>query len=237
MAMQSEMLGQVGPQVLADGVIATARQGKTGELIVQELHGRFFEQTYRGNFYRIGTTTIVAGASTMGTATGLSATLATAATGVPMLGIWNPLTSAVYAVLTQAAIQAYANTVTTPASFGGLVWCVSPGNSAISTGLVPFNSKTLAQQGSAVKGFAGATALTGLSIVPTAIENSDFQSGGQSIAYGTIGNTAIVPTMVQVQNFDGQLFVPPGCVLALYNTSASTSFSFTGRLLWEEVPV
>jgi len=230
--------GQVGAPAGSNqpGATPAIRQGQLGDVIVTELHDRFYEQTYRGNTFRTGTTAIIAGASTHGTATGGSATLATAATGTPMLGIWNPVTSGVNAVLTQAQFSAFYNTVTTPTPFGALVWYVGTGNSAISTGLAPFNSKTLTQAGSQTKGFAGATALTGLTNPLTALEVADFQSGG-AIQLGTIANTSVAPGLTSVQNFDGQLIIPPGGVLALYNTAATTSFSFAGRLLWEEVPV
>ena len=231
--------GQVGPtstQSVQPGTTPPIRQGQLGDVIVSELHGRFYEQAYRGNFFRTGTTAVQAGTTTMGTTTGGSATLATAITGTPMLGIWNPITSSVNAVLTQAQLSCWKNTVTTPTGFGGLIWYVSYGNGAITTGLTPFNSKTLLQTGSQCKGFAGATAVTGMSNVPVAMEAADFQSGG-SLAYGTIANTAVDPSLMAIQNFDGQLIVPPGAILMLYNTTASTTMSYTGRLLWEEVPL
>lgn len=237
--------GQVGPtstQSVQPGTTPPIRQGQLGDVIVSELHGRFYEQAYRGNFFRSGTSSgsaspaVVAGASSHGTSTGLSATLSTAAGATPMLGLWNPITSSVNLVLTQAQLSVFNNTVTTPAPFGALVWAVSYGNGAITTGLVPYNSKTLQQTGSQAKAFAGGTALTGLTNVFTTLEPSDFLSGG-SLTYGTIANTNINPGLTGIQNFDGQLIVPPGVVLALYNTTASTTFSFTGRILWEEVPL
>lgn len=231
--------GQVGaPQAsIATGTNPPVRQGQLGDVIVSELHGRFYEQAYRGAFFRSGTTAVVAGTANHGTANGASATLATAAAATPMLGLWNPVSSGVNVVLTQAQLAAYANTVTTPAPFGALVWHISLGNSAITTGLLPFNSKTLTQTGSMVKAFAGATALTGLTNIMTPLEVSDFVTGGQSIAYGTLANTAVSTPTVGIQNFDGQLIIPPGAVLALYNTAATTTYSFSGRLLWEEVAV
>lgn len=231
--------GQVGPtstQSASAGTNPTVRLGQLGDVVVSELHGRFYEQAYRGAFFRNGTTAVVAGTANHGTTNGLSATLATAAAATPMLGIYNPMTSTVNCVVTQAMLHAFYNTATTPAPFGALVWAVSLGNSVITTGLVPFNSRTLTQVGSHARGFAGGTALTGLSNVFTAIETADFFSGG-NVTYGTIANTAVAAPLLAVQNFDGQLIVPPGAVLALYNTTASTTFSFTGRILWEEVPV
>ena len=231
--------GSVGPasaSSLSPGTNPGIRQGQLGDVIVSELHGRFYEQAYRGNFFRTGTTTVVAGAAANGTATGGSATLATAAGAQPMLGVWNPLSSTVNLVITQATLAAFYNTVTTPVPFGTLVWYVSLSNAVITTGLLPFNSRTLTQTGSQAKGFAGATALTGLTNIFTAMEASDFQAGG-SVTYGTIANTALASPLVATQNFDGQLIIPPGAILALYNTAATTTFSYTGRLLWEEVPL
>lgn len=43
--------GSVGPVLLADGVDSDIRLGKGGEQVVTELHGKFYEQNYRGNFF------------------------------------------------------------------------------------------------------------------------------------------------------------------------------------------
>ena len=44
--------GTVGAQTNSDGSIpsAGARMGKQGDLIASNLHGEFYEQTYRGNY-------------------------------------------------------------------------------------------------------------------------------------------------------------------------------------------
>ena len=230
--------GQVGAPLnsITAGANPPLRQGQLGDAIVSELHGRFYEQAYRGSMFRNGTTTVVQGTANHGTTNGLSATLATAAAATPMLGIYNPATSIVNAVVTQATLASFVQTVTTPAPFGSFVWAVSLGNGAITTGLVPFNSRTLTQVGSQCKGFAGGTALTGLTNVFTAIEAADLPSAG-SVTYGTLGNTTVNPYYIGTQNFDGQLIVPPGAVLALYNTAATTTMNYTGRILWEEVPI
>lgn len=231
--------GQVGPtspQSIQPGTLPPVRLGQLGDVVVSELHGRFYEQAYRNNLFRSGTTAVQSGVATMGTTTGGSGTLAIAATATPMLGIWNPATSYVNVVLTQAQLSGFYNTVTTPQPFGGLIWYVGYGQTAISTGLTPFNSKTLQQTGSQVKAFNGGQALSGLTNTLTAMEAADFQSGGP-VTYGTIANTTIAPALMFTQNFDGQLIVPPGGILALYNTTATTTFSYTGRLLWEEVPL
>ena len=226
--------GPAGPAT--SGSLIAARGGQLGEAIVSELHGRFYEQAFRSNTYQVGMITApLQMTANHGTTNGLSATLATAAAGTPMLGIYNPATSTVNAVVLQAALSLMIQTATSPVPPGNLVWAVSLGNAAVSTGVVPWNMKTLAQAGSQVKGFAGATALTGLTNVLTAMFPADFSAG--SLSYGTVAITAPTPNVIQVQNVDGSIIVPPGGVLALYNTAATTTFNFTGRLLWEEVPL
>lgn len=42
---------QVGPGVYQDGAEQPIRIGKTGDVIVSELHGRYFEQGYRGRIF------------------------------------------------------------------------------------------------------------------------------------------------------------------------------------------
>lgn len=217
------------------GANPTLRQGNLNDLIVSELHGRFYEQAYRGALFSVGTPAVVTCTANHGTTNGLSATLATGAAATPMLGIYNPAASTVNAVVLQAALALMIQTATSPVPPGDLVWGISLGNAAISTGIVPYNRKTLTQAGSQVKGFAGATALTGLTNVLTFFDSSDFSAG--SLAYGTVAITAPTPLSAQVQNIDGSLIVPPGAVLALYNTAATVTYNFTGRLMWEEVPL
>lgn len=230
--------GQVGPiSSTADGVQVALRAGKLGEQIVSQLHGRYFEQALRGNLFSTGTTATVAMTANHNSTNGLSATLGTAAAATPMLGVWNPLGSGKNLVILQTAFQMTYNTVTTPVPCGPLVIAVSLNNGAISTGLIPFNRATLAQSGSVAKGFAGATALTGLSTVMMAIESAaDFEHAG-TVTYGTIANTSIAPTVGGVRQTEGSIIVPPGAVFAYYNTNSTTTFSYTGRILWEEVVI
>lgn len=49
--MSIPLVGQVGPQVVTDGNQVPPRLGKSGELIVQNLHGRYYEQVMRGRVF------------------------------------------------------------------------------------------------------------------------------------------------------------------------------------------
>jgi len=221
------MCGQVGPSVLSDGVESQPiRQGRTGEQVIQQLHGRYFEQVLRGNLYSIGCVPTALSA----------ATIALTASGQPIVGIWNPSSSGVNAVILQAALTDFINNVTSVA-LGGFVWASSLNNPALTAGLSPFNRRTLANAGSAVKAFSLSTAslLTGLTTTPLVVfEPAEFNTAS-GLLTTTVAAATPTPSVSGVQTFDGSLIVPPGGVLGLFNTVSVTTHTVAARLLWEEV--
>ena len=223
------LVGQPTTTSLAPTATPSFRSGQLADLIVSECHGRFYEQVYRGNAYSIGHTAVLALLATHATVTSLSAA------AVPILGIYNPSSSTVNAVLLQATLNSFINNVTSVAP-GAYVWATSLGNGAVSTGLTPNSRKTLGAAGSQVKGFAGATALTGLTNAMTIFEAADLPIAS-GLLTTTVPATSLTPSILGVENFDGSLIIPPGGVLALMTTLAVTTHSVYGRLLWEEVPV
>src|SRR4029077_18444149 len=217
--------GQTGIQNAGDSAFIPLRQGRQGDLIVSEFHGRFYEQTYRGNVYTNGTTTIQA----------LTAnTITLTNTTTPILGVWNPLSSTVNLVILQAALASGGNNTATVGS-GAFVWATSTGNSAISTGTAPFNTKTLVASGSQAKGmsFVALTGLTNNLVVQVA---ADFPLV-TLITTTAVPTTVFTPTTMAVANIDGSIIVPPGGVLALLNVTSTTTVTVHGRLMWEEVPI
>src|SRR5437773_12459236 len=108
----NEKILTVGPQVLADGAVVAQRGGKSGEGITQSLHGRYYEQLYRGNLFSIGMTI-----------TPLTANPVTfAAATTPILGEYNPATSPDNLIMLQAALSIAANTLTSPVLPGLFGW-------------------------------------------------------------------------------------------------------------------
>lgn len=215
--------GQTGKQV---GQNITAAMGELSELLVTELHGTLYEQTYRGNVFSWGKTLTALNANS----------ISLTATTTPIIGVWNPSTSLVNLAIIQASLQITPNNLTSGAGPGALVWASSIGNTVISTGNQPWSRKTLAQAGSSAKGFDLATALTGITNNLVIMEGADF-SNLSGLTYTTLASTSLMSSAGGVQFFNGNLIVPPGGVLALLNTTSSTTFSATSRLLWEEVPV
>lgn len=224
--MAITVAGQVGPQLLSDGAQQPYRQGRSAEIIVGELHGRFYEQTFRGGLFSIGCNLTALSA----------ATVLLTASGQPIVGVANPTNSGVNLVILQAALVAAINNVTSVAP-GQYIWAGSVGNTAAFTaGLTPYNRKTMVATGSAAKAFALSTAslLTGLVTALTFIEAAEFNTAS-ALLTTTVAAATPTPSVSGVQNFDGSFIVPPGGVLALLNTISSTTHSVAARLLWEEV--
>lgn len=225
MAIAQNIVG--APSASGNNAIVSGRAGQLGDVIVSELHGRYYETNYRGAAYFGGHAAVAA----------LSAnTITLTATTTPILGVWNPTSNTNNLVILQANLNCFASNLTSGAGPGAFVWALSLNNGAISTGSNPYNAKTLLQSGSNAKFFAGSTALTGLSnnLVIVAGANLPCPTG---LTYTTLASTALLPSYVGREDFDGSLIVPPGGVLALLNTTSSTVFSAVGKLAWEEVPV
>lgn len=219
-----QVQGSVGSpaQSQAAGATPTLRLGQLSDAIVSELHGKYYEQNYRGNLFSFGMTS-----------TALSAnTVTLTATTTPIIGVWNPVGSGKNLVILKAKCQltVAGNSAVAPGAF---VWATSINNGAISTGSAPLNRSTLQNTGSVAKAFNISTALTGLT------NNLVIQ---HAAGFGTLlaaqGATA-TPIMSgdPVEEVDGAIIVPPGGVLALLNTTSTTTVSVASMLLWEEVPI
>jgi hypothetical protein len=211
--MQVEILGQVGPQIVQDGANVTFRQGKTGELVVTELHGKYLEQSYRGNLFVACQTAGVILATVAGTA--------------PSFSLYNPQSSGRYLsvvrfdmVLTVAAgtpvIGAYmltVNTNPTAAATTGTALTLIPGivgGTAAGVGK-PFTSATLPANPTLYRPFVNH--LTG--------------------AITTIPN---MPGFFI--EFDGTCLIAPGCTMSVGQLNVdTTNASALCGVIWEEIPI
>ena len=233
---------QAGPvattQSIAPGTVVAMRSGNLGDTIVSELHGRFYEQTYRGNVYSAGLVTLTSIANaTFTIADGASGTLATAVTSTPVVGIWNPASSTINAVILQANLN-IAITALTATGAGGFEWIVYAGNTSISTATnTAVNRKLLAVSGAQCRNVSG-LALTGLTNTGVAL-GASILNGGPIYNVSEVATAAGFHTLAtsSVENIDGSIILPPGGILALYATTTPVALSAISGLLWEEVPV
>jgi hypothetical protein len=225
--MPMQVGGSAGPVTVADSASAPMRQGRLGEAIVSALHGRFYEQNYRGNLFSGGMA-----ATAINNATFTTATLG--ATCTPIFGIWNPLGSGVNAVLLAAILNAII-TAATNTGAAPFAWAVQTGQGAITTGNAPLNRVTLLKAGSKVKDMSG-VALTGLSA--NLIVAGAAALGGGSLASFSFVGTAVgqaTPHAPSIEQVDGAWIVPPGGVLALLASTLPVAHSAASMGVWEEV--
>jgi len=135
-----QVTGYIGNQAkVADGPGSVLRQGNLGELMVSELHGRYYEQAMRGNMYRVANQAAVT----------TTAALATTWTG---LAISNPAGSGVNAVINLFTVAQFA--VGAAAAVG-----IMTGSGAAAGSLVPKNAIVSGTTGK-VTASAGATIST-----------------------------------------------------------------------------
>lgn len=223
--------GQVGEQLNGDGAspLPGYRQGRQGDIIVSELHGRFYEQNFRKRMYSAGLPL-----TAITNATFTVATLGAACT--PILGLYNPTTSGVNVIIAQAVLSAIITALQATGA-APYLWAVSAGNNAINVGAAPVNRATLLSVGAMAKNVSG-LALTGLT-------NNLVVLGASALGGGPEYNAALLgtatgfmtPHAATCENLDGSFIVPPGGVLALLAAQTPVAVSAAGMLVFEEVPV
>jgi hypothetical protein len=209
--MAIEISGQVGPQVLNDGSTQPFRQDKTGALVVQELHGRYYEQVYRKNVF-----------------TAYSTARAITVVGTAMVGLqlWNssPVSGGVNLVLLKT---------------GGLISVTSATTTGLilASGIGQVSAPTGQTAADAVKN----NYISGTSPQATAIAAGTFTNaptGLLTLMHNTAAIGATGEDPGYFVDLEGSIIVPPQtyvCIAALGATAAA--LAWTGFLMWEEVPV
>jgi hypothetical protein len=200
---------QTGPIARADSSIPQViRGGKTGELMVSQTHGKYYEAASRGKLFY-----------------SYAAAIAMSASATSALGniIWNPPGSGVNAVLGK---WDFANIVTDANALelllGYSVQTTVPGSvTAAVTGpciLGPVGTSTSACKAYSVATITtAATAIASLAYIYAAID--------------TVGQGQIK------DDFDGSIIIPPGYLVHLMCAVAAGTAGTYSTLFWEEVPI
>lgn len=207
--------GQVGqPSVrsISAGANPVLRQGQQSDLVVSELHGRYYEQTYNRNMF---TATLTAGTTT-------SAGLATTFTGLLLL---NPNNSQVNFVINKVGMS-FLVAFTAAAAIG-----IQVGNqsTALLSGLTTTNTQTRNNFLGAPNSTVGLTYSAATTTSPSLLH-----------LLGT-GLTGAITTTPQIPGFfvdlEGSIIVPPGSWIATYTSTASGASGTFASFSYEEVPV
>lgn len=206
--------GQVGPLTstssIAAGTQSVVRQGNLGDLIVSELHGRYYEQTYRRNVFSAGNQAAVATVA-LGTLANTGLTLS------------NPVGSTVNLVLLKAS---FVNSVAVPTA----------GYLALETGYNSSTNVTHTVAATVYSNFIGVGA-TGTGLVDTSATHPTAAVHRLGLAQcGTLATTGYGVTTPNVVDLEGSIILPPGAYCSFYTFATNTAawfFTFT----WEECPI
>ncbi len=210
--MPLPIVGQIGPVTGSDGNQVPFRQGRSGEQIVTELHGRYYENTYRKNVFTAYCQAQAVTSLTTAACVGLQ--------------LWNgsPLTNGVNLVLLKTG--GYISV--TSASLTGLVLASGTQQAAAPTAQTAATSiKNNFLGGTAPQ--ATATAAATFTAAPTAHLSLEH-------------NTAAIATTGEdfgyLVDLEGSIVVPPQCFVAVNSIGAAGAASaWNGYLMWEEVAV
>ena len=203
------------PAAGANNALLNGRAGQLGDAIVSELHGRYYETTYRGNVFLLSVSTAAAVTAYAG-----------GAAGTPMLALFNPVGSGRNLVILKAS---FANVVAASAG-GTATFGLYFGTTATitqATTVAPWSMATQQQSGSVATGFRN-VALTSGSAASNVIALGSYY-------WATAAGAALVSG--GPVDLEGSVIIPPGAYVALGGSAALTSATWIGSIMWEEVPV
>lgn len=198
--------GQVGPQVISDGVgTQPLRQEKTGATVVQELHGRYFETTYRKAGFFVATQALTT--TTVG--------LATTHTG---LALSNPVGSGILLAINKVSM----GQTTINSAVNQFALAVGYHGATNVTHTTPVTPRSLY--------FGVGSGPVALADVSSTLPSAPFY-----YMFLAITPTATTNPNAALVDLEGSLILPPGGFLCTATQAASTA-GFWASFQWEEVP-
>ena len=210
----------VGPQWGNTGSAKPLSGGVSGALRTQLAHGWRFDQTFNGERYLLDSDAItLASANTTKGALG---------TIKFVNGFFNPAGSRRLAVIDRATITTVSGT---PA--GGFFWNyitdVVVNSAATGAPRCTFLSSPTGSAGSAMLPQVNVV-VTVLGALTTALTQLGAIGGPAAIAAGA----GVYQVVDEIQ---GGIIVPPGCLLGIAATGAGTTHIVQSSLMWEEIPL
>lgn len=213
------------PGVLAENADAKPRIARDACVIIQDGHGRYLEPLMRGNCFSIMT-------AAAGITLGANNAILTAATAQPIVGIWNPPGSGVYANILEVIYGPQA-TGAAAVNEGIPVYQIAvAGPQAIisQAGTQSTSMKTLTIGGGKCLGLLN-QALTGNTAAWTQLK--PFVGGGPRFAAPT---ASINVNGLARDETAGTILVPPGVAWGLFVLASGTAITVGASALYEEIP-
>lgn len=197
--------------------------GDERQLLIDSLHGKHYQDALRGRVFSHSPTPL-----------GLAIPIYTATALAGAMPIWNPQGSGVNVELISVNISRASGT----ADFGSIgLMARKVAQSSIATGAT-------------ITAFAETTPVNGLLFSGVASQVKSSNAGTVTTSAGVAGDfirtlatinleadtgTAHATTVAEV-DFDGTVIVPPGVIVYLAATKASTAL-YSSTIVWKEVPI
>lgn len=186
---------RVGPALSADGAVNPGRTGKSGEQVVTDLHGRYFEAAYRASSFVASTQAAVTFAA------GLSATA--------VFGLRNPAGSGKLLIINsvQAALSA------APVAAVVLLHTAQVNVLAAAPTSVTVLTEQAAMLGTAAAAVGIPFSAATLAAAPVAVR----------VAFSVVAAASITPPALN-DDIAGQIVLYPGAIYALQASAAASAF-------------
>jgi len=209
---------RVGPARLADDAEAAPRLGNSGEQIVQELNGRYYEQVVRGNVFIYSTA-----------AAGIAPILPAIAAGAP--AIWNPAGSG-YNFIPLRLLMGYVSGANVPGFFE---FAYTPNTGATVAAGQPITAFTDAAPVNALLGSGKVSKMRWAPAVATFVANPVFLMTLGLSQFTGLAATAVAPFTL-IHDFDGTLIIGPGNAVSIGCNAANTAV-YSIALIGMELPL
>lgn len=212
--------GQVGQTAVLDGTQTNLRQGRTGEIILSQAHGRYYEQTSRGQLF-----TLTLSATTTGIAAGNL--LSAAAAASTNFALWNPVGSGYNLSITKVMVGLISGTLATGPMYHAVIQSTLPSIASVGAAynnLVGGKTPVARYVASA----AGTTLTGGSAPIVLRVMNLTFSAAAFAAVAGA-NTLADLP--------DGDLIIPPGYGWVPQFSGAGTSVLNAYSVTWEEIPI
>lgn len=216
--MDSQLaFGTVGPAgTNADGTQQSLRQGRLNDLIISQLHGRLYEQSFRKNLFFLDSDSV-----TLASANTTKGALAT----VKLInGFWNPTGSGVNAVIIKSVVATVSGTPAGPFFYNYL----------------PPDTINSAVTGTIKQAMLARTSISAMQAQVNVVVTDAASATTALTQLATMGGPAAVASGAGLYGafdlVDGAIIVPPGFLFGILATGAGTNHIVQSTLVWEEVP-
>jgi len=208
---------QVGPIAVLASIPANIqpplRSGNMGDLIVSQLHGRYYETNYRRNMFVATSNNSIGSNTSAGTLTTYFG-----------LCVSNPVGSPVNIVLNKINFTV-ANAFTTVTPIGLMTGYNS--STSVTHTANAFVKSAFTGVGAVGQGLADWSAT--LSATPTVTHV--FATG-----YTGAISTTPLPSSPTIVDLEGSVILPPGAFAAIWTPTALPSYALFAGMSWEEIP-